>query len=77
MNGHVFEIMTCDRFNLNPINILTGKRAVLTKSPTAKRDDILIKRETRLSEEFNVKTPQKEFTTPFGEALVDSMQEQD
>ena len=44
MNGHVFEIMTCDRFNLNPINILTGKRAVLTKSPTAKRDDILIKK---------------------------------
>lgn len=43
LKGHAFEIMTCDRHNSNVKNIIQGKKAVLTKSPTAIRDDIVVK----------------------------------
>ena len=42
LNGHVAEQLVCDRFNRNPVNILTGKVARQTKSPIAVRDDILV-----------------------------------
>lgn len=43
LKGHVYEVMTCDQINLKPQNILQKKKAVLTKSPTAMRDDIVVK----------------------------------
>lgn len=43
IKGHIFEVMTCDKINSNPINIIQGKKAVLTKSTTAVRDDVIIK----------------------------------
>lgn len=43
LKGHVFEIMTTDKINAKPFNILTGTKAVLTKSKTAVRDDIVVK----------------------------------
>lgn len=43
LKGHVFEYMSADRINMNPVNILKGKKAVLAKSNTAVRDDLLTK----------------------------------
>lgn len=43
IKGHIFEVMTCDKVNANPINIIQGRKAVLTKSTTAVRDDVVIK----------------------------------
>lgn len=43
IKGHIFEVMTCDKVNTNPINMIRGKKAVLTKSTTAVRDDVVIK----------------------------------
>lgn len=42
IQGHIFEIMWLDKFNWNIKNMLAGKRAYLTKSPTAPRDDIVV-----------------------------------
>jgi hypothetical protein len=41
LNGHVFEILYKDKYNCNPPNIINGRKAHLTKSPTAVRDDIV------------------------------------
>ncbi len=43
LHGHVNEILTVDKHNLNPLHIIKGEKAVLTKSPTAVRDDIVVK----------------------------------
>ena len=48
LKGHINEIMTCDKINLNPKNIIQGKKAVLTKSPTAIRDDRIIKQGSKI-----------------------------
>ena len=42
LKGHVHEILYKDKFNINPVNILKNKKAVLTKSNTAKMKDIII-----------------------------------
>lgn len=47
LKGHISEIMTCDIQNINPKNIAQGKKAMLTKSPTAGRDDIVIMKNGR------------------------------
>lgn len=44
IKGTINEIMTVDKFNKNPVNLLQGKRATLTKSTNAVRDDIIIKK---------------------------------
>ena len=44
LKGHVNEILTVDKINLSPKNILSGRHASLTKSAIAKRDDIVIKK---------------------------------
>lgn len=43
IHGHINEILTCDKINRNPMSIIKRKKAVLTKSPIAQRDDIVIK----------------------------------
>jgi len=44
LHGHVHEILIKDGINLNPRNLVTGTRAALTKSPTAKTVDIVVSR---------------------------------
>lgn len=55
LKGHISEIMMCDRFNSNPGNVLQGKKAVLTKSPTAIRDDIVIMKKGRVAGRMQIK----------------------
>lgn len=55
LKGHINEIMTIDKLNSKPANILKGKRAVLSKSPTAVRDDILLKQGGKIKGRFQVK----------------------
>ena len=43
LHGHVHEILYRDSINANPANIKNGVHATLTKSPTAVRDDIVVK----------------------------------
>lgn len=59
LKGHILEIMTCDRINVNPKNILRGKKAVLTKSTTAMRDDIVIKQGGKVVGRMQVKDTPK------------------
>ena len=44
LKGHVHEIMFCDKFNVNPSNIMQGNHAALTKSATAQMKDVVITR---------------------------------
>lgn len=41
LKGHVHEIMFCDRYNLDPVNLIKGNHAQLTKSNTAIMKDII------------------------------------
>lgn len=59
LKGHVFEQLTVDKINRNPSNILKGKKAVLTKSPTAVRDDILIKQNGKVVKRMQLKDTPK------------------
>lgn len=43
LHGHVNEILTVDKHNLNPVHMIKGEKAFLTKSPTAVRDDVIVK----------------------------------
>ena len=43
LKGVIHEVMVKDTFNADPLNMLAGKAASLTKSTTAVRDDIIIK----------------------------------
>ena len=43
LNGHAFEIMYQDTYNANLKNRLAGRKAYLTKSNIASRDDIIVK----------------------------------
>ena len=42
LKGHVHEIMFCDKYNANPLNILQGNHAQLTKSATAQMKDVVM-----------------------------------
>ncbi|WP_417084064.1 hypothetical protein [Megasphaera sp.] len=42
LKGHVHEQIFCDKFNMNPRNILEGNHAQLTKSTTAKMKDVVV-----------------------------------
>lgn len=55
LHGHINEILTMDKINQNPINILSGKKAVLTKSKTAIRDDIIIKKGGKVVKRLQLK----------------------
>ena len=55
LKGHVFEIMTADKINASPSNFLNGRKAVLTKSTTAVRDDIVVKQGGKVVERMQLK----------------------
>ena len=59
LKGHIFEILTRDKYNLNPKNISQGKKAVLTNSPTAIRDDIIIKQGKKIVGRMQLKDTPK------------------
>lgn len=67
LKGHINEIMTCDRFNFNPSNALKGKKAVLTKSNTAIRDDIVVKQGNKIIKRMQLKD------TPSASGIQDTM----
>ncbi len=43
IKGVVHEVMYKDSFNVNPLNIIKGKKCVLTKATNACRDDLVVK----------------------------------
>lgn len=55
LKGHIFEICYQDKMNMNPKNVITGKRAYLTKSPNAVRDDIIVKQNGKVIKRFQCK----------------------
>lgn len=59
LKGHINEIVTCDRYNANPVNILKGRKAMLTKSPTAMRDDIVIMQKSQVVKRMQLKDTPK------------------
>ncbi len=48
LKGIVHEVMVKDRYNADPRRLLDGSEAILAKSPTAVRDDVLIMRDGRV-----------------------------
>ena len=42
LKGHVHELMFCDKYNANPMNIIQGNNANLTKSATAQMKDVVM-----------------------------------
>ena len=42
LKGHIHELMFCDKYNLNPSNLLQGQHASLTKSATAQMRDVVM-----------------------------------
>lgn len=55
LKGHVLEICYKDRFNADVRNIVAGRRAYLTKSPIAVRDDLVVKQGGRIVKRFQCK----------------------
>lgn len=55
LKGHINEIRMVDKFNTNPVNIIKKNKAYLTKSPTATRDDIIVKHGKNIVKRFQVK----------------------
>lgn len=41
LKGHVHELMFCDKYNLDPINLIKGNHAQLTKSNIATMKDVI------------------------------------
>ena len=48
LKGHVHEIMFCDKYNINPQNIIQGNHAALTKSATAQMKDVIMTNNGRI-----------------------------
>ena len=59
LKGHINEIMTVDKLNTNLHNIINGKKAYLTKSTTAMRDDIIVKKSGKVVERYQLKDTPK------------------
>ncbi|MBR6012344.1 MAG: hypothetical protein IK062_01005 [Selenomonadaceae bacterium] len=55
LNGHVHEIMFCDKWNINPGSIIQGKQAMLTKANTAPVHDVVIMKNGHFSGGFQLK----------------------
>ena len=55
LHGHVHELMFCDKFNVNPQNILQGKQAMLTRSATAPVHDVVIVKDGHFAGGFQLK----------------------
>lgn len=59
LHGIAHEIIFKDKVNINPVNIIKGKRAFLTKSATAMRDDIVIKQSGKVVGRMQLKDTPK------------------
>ena len=59
LKGHINEVLTVDKINRNPLNIFKGKRAGLTKSATAVRDDIVVKKGSKVVKRMQLKDTPK------------------
>ena len=55
LHGHVHELMVCDKFNINPKNILQGKQAALSTSATDPLHDVVVTKDGRFLEGFQLK----------------------
>ena len=55
LKGHIFEICYKDTINFDPRNILMGKKAFLTQSPVAVRDDIIVKQGEKIIQRVQCK----------------------
>lgn len=55
IKGHINEIRMVDKLNFNPMNLIKGNKAQITKSPTAIRDDIIVKNGKNIIKRFQVK----------------------
>lgn len=55
LHGHVHELMFCDKFNVNPQNILQGKQAMLTRSATAPVHDVVVMKDGHFAGGFQLK----------------------
>ena len=55
LKGHVAEVMTCDRINLNPHNIIAGRKASVTASRTAPCVDVVVKQKNKVVGRIPVK----------------------
>lgn len=59
LHGIVHEVLVKDTLNANPSNIINGTKAVLSKSPTAVRDDILLKQAGKVVGRMQLKDTSK------------------
>ncbi|MBQ7630704.1 MAG: hypothetical protein IJS81_10925 [Selenomonadaceae bacterium] len=48
LKGHVHELMFCDKYNANPMNIIQGNSASLTKATTAQMKDVVMTQNGRV-----------------------------
>ena len=55
LKGHVAEVMTCDKINLDPRNIIAGRKASVTASRTAPCVDVVVKQKNKVVERLQVK----------------------
>jgi len=63
LKGVVHEVLFKDSLNANPGNILNGNKAVLTKSTTTVRDDVLVLSKTgKVIQRFQLKDTPKSIT---------------
>lgn len=69
LKGHVFEYMSADRINMNPANIIKGKKAVLAKSNTAVRDDIIIRQGRKIVGRMQLKDTPKGINDTVGRVV--------
>lgn len=60
IKGHILEVKFKNRYNRNPLNVLKGNKAQLTKSSTAVRDDVIVMNQNKVVKRFQLKdTPSK------------------
>ena len=59
LKGHINEVVTCDRYNMNPANFLKGRHARLTKSATAVRDDVVVMQHGKVVKRMQLKDTPK------------------
>ena len=55
LKGHVAEVMTCDKINLDPRNIISGRKAFVTASRTAPCVDVIVKQKEKVVGRIQVK----------------------
>lgn len=69
LKGVVHETMYKNAFNMSPGRILDGKKAVLSKSTTAVRDDVLIKQGGKIVERMQLKDTPASISKTFNQVV--------